>query len=120
MSIDPIPAPESTGLRAKDLRDKPCLIRPGKPGEVTGRDGEPWVFIDCTAILLNGKGIEERADGVRISWARALPQLEAAPGTWIACKPVEDKRAVVLEPLTGAERAVAERVLAELDDDADE
>jgi hypothetical protein len=112
--IDPIPAPESTGLRAKDLRNKPCLIRPGELGELPGRDGQPWRFVTCRVLVLNEYGIEESADGVRISWARALPQLEAASGTWIAAKPVEDQRAVILEPLTGAERECAEATLAEL------
>jgi hypothetical protein len=114
---DPSPAPESSQLRAKNLKNKPLLVRPGEEGEQQGKDGNPWRYIVCEVVALDRSGIVERGDGVRFSWARALPQLIDGRDIWIACRPVEDGNAVILEPLDGAERDVAERVLDELGDD---
>jgi hypothetical protein len=110
------PPPESSGLRAKNIKNLPCLIRPGEyKEEPKGKDDDPWCYWSCEVVIFDGSGIKERADGVRISWARTLNQLKDAAGNWIAVRPVEDGRSVILEPLTGADLAVAERVLDELD-----
>jgi hypothetical protein len=110
------PPPESSGLRAKDLKNLPLLILPGEhKSETSKRDEKPWEFVECRVIVLDRSGIVQQADGVRISWARAIPQLVDAHGEWIAVRPVEDGNAVVLAELEGADLAVAERVLDDLD-----
>lgn len=113
---NPVPAPERP--RAKDLRNKPLLVNPGAYEEVPStRDDTTWRYYDCKVIVLGKDGIESRSDGVRISWSRAIPQLSAVPkGEWLACRPVEGAGGgVVLEPLNGDARVVAEQVLSELD-----
>jgi hypothetical protein len=110
------PPAESSGLRAKALKNLPCLVRPGERKEATGRDGEPWVYHSCDVVVLDSTGIKERGSDVRIAWVRTLNQLEDAVGNWIAVRPVEDGQSVILEPLEGADLAVAERVLDEIDD----
>jgi hypothetical protein len=112
------PPPESSGLRAKDLKNLPCLVLPGEQlqEEKSAKDDKPWEFVECEVIVLDRSGIVQRADGVRISWARAVPQLLDAKGQWLAVRPVEDGNAVVLEELTGADLEVAKRVLDELDE----
>jgi hypothetical protein len=113
---NPSPAPESSQLRAKDLKNLPLLVRPGEYREEEGRDGKPWNFVECEVIVLDRSGIVQRADELRFSWARAIPQLREFTGEWVACRPVEEDQAVVLAPLTGADLDVAQRVLDELDD----
>jgi hypothetical protein len=108
------PPAESSGLRAKDLKNRSLLVRPGEYHEEDGRDGKPWKYFQAEVYVLDRSGIVEHGDGVRISWARTLNQLGDAAGEWIAVRPVEDGNAVILEPLTGDDLAVAERVLDEL------
>jgi hypothetical protein len=112
----PSPPPESSGLRAKDLRNQALLVRAGEyREEKSGRDDKPWCYYECDVILLDRAGKKQSASGVRISWSRTLAQLSEFVGEWMACRPVEDGNAVVLEPLTGPDLEVAERVLGELD-----
>jgi hypothetical protein len=116
----PPPPPESSGLRAKDLKNRPCLVLPGDlKSEKSNRDENDWTFVECRVAVIDRSGIVERGDNVRISWARAVPQLTdfAAeyPGEWMPCRPVEDGNAVILAELEGADLEVAERVLEELD-----
>jgi hypothetical protein len=115
----PPPPPDSASIRAKDLRNKPLAILPGEYREETSRrDDAPWRYVECEVLLLGADGIAQRADGVRISWTRAVRQLRdfAAefPGDWMPCRPVEDGNAVVLEELEGADLEAVERVLDEL------
>jgi hypothetical protein len=110
-----VPPGESSGLRAKQIKNLPCLIRPGERKEATGRDGEPWIFHSCDVIVLDSTGIKERGSDVRIAWVRTLNQLADAVGEWIAVRPVEDGQSVILSPLEGADLEVAERVLDGLD-----
>ncbi len=112
---DPSPPPESSGLRAKDLKNLPILILPGEYKEETGQNGDPWKYVICEVVVLDRSGIVQRADGVRISWARTIQPLMDSQGEWLACRPVEDGNAVILEPLKDGAREVAERVLDELD-----
>jgi hypothetical protein len=110
------PPADADGMRAKDLKNLACLIQPVKKGnDPKGRDGEPWDYWSCDVHVLGPDGIKESGTNVRISWGRSMNQLEDAAGNWIAVRPVEDGRAVILEPLEGADLAVAERVLDELD-----
>src|SRR5829696_2559400 len=111
------PADAKTQVRAKDLKNQPLLVKPGERQVADGADGEPWVYITCDVITLDRQGIVEQLSGVRFSWVRALRQLEAAQGSWLACKPYDTGEGVVLLDLAGPELEVAERVLDELDDE---
>jgi hypothetical protein len=115
-TIDPAaPGEPVHTLRAKDLRNTPILMKPGDRYEEDGSDGRPWIYHECEIITLDRQGIVERADNVRVSWVRTLPQLQAAKDTWIACRPFDTGEGVVLQPLEGESRRVAERVLAAID-----
>jgi hypothetical protein len=101
--------------RAKDLKNIPLLVRPVSLHEENGQDGKPWTYWRCEVAVLDRAGlVGEVHDEVRISWVRTMPQLEAAKGQWLACRPVEGEAGVTLEPLDGAALEVAERVAAEL------
>jgi hypothetical protein len=97
------------------LRNTPILVKPGQRYERDGQDGKPWVYVECEVVTLDRQGIVEHADGVRVSWVRVLPQLEGARDQWVAARPVDTGEGIVLEPLSGAARDVAERVADELD-----
>jgi hypothetical protein len=110
------PAAPVQSLRAKDLKNSPCLMRPIVLREEDGQDGRPWVYWACEVAVLDRAGIVgDIHGGVRISWVRTMPQLEEAKGQWLACRPVETDAGVVLEALEGAALEVAERVAAEFD-----
>src|SRR5829696_5157013 len=112
---DPVaPREPVKNLRAKELKNTPCLIRPGQYYEKQGEDGKPWKYVECEVATLDRQGVVEQAGNVRISWVRALPQLQAAKGTWIACRPYDTGEGIVLQALEGDAREVAERVLDEL------
>jgi hypothetical protein len=107
------PGPEP--LRATELKNRPCILKPTGNGTAEGRDGSDWNFIEADVWLLDRSGVERHETGVRISWKRAMPQLVDRFGQFVACRPKETEGGgVVLAPLDGEARAVAERVVAEL------
>jgi hypothetical protein len=118
----PPPPPENSGTRAKDLKNQVCLVLPGQlKTEKSNRDDNDWVYVECRVAVCDRSGLVSLSDNVRISWARAVPQLTAFaaefPDEWMPCKPIEDGNAVILAELEGADLAVAERVVDELTDD---
>lgn len=107
------PGPEP--LRATELKNRSCILKPTMRGKAEGRDGTEWNYVECDVWLLDGSGIERHETGVRISWKRAMPQLEGLFGQYVACKPKETEGGgVVLVGLEGAFKKVAERVVDEL------
>lgn len=115
--IDPPPAPEGMErLRAQDLKNRVCIIRPQFEDTLEGKDGKPWNFVECDVWVLDRAGIEAEATGVRISWWKAVAQLRGQFGGLVACRPVEQPdNSIELTPLVGDARAVAERVATELE-----
>jgi hypothetical protein len=108
---DPGPEP----LRATELKNRPCIIKPAMRGKAEGRDGSDWHFVEAEVWLLDRSGVERHEAGVRISWKRALPQLEGKFGQYVVCRPKETETGgVVLVGLDGEARVVAERVVDEL------
>jgi hypothetical protein len=105
-------------LRAKDLKNVPLLVKPGALREQNGQDDKPWIYRECEVVVLDRAGIVERSDNVRISWVRAMPQLEAAEGKSLACRPTDTGEGIVLNALEGDALRVAQRVVSELDGDA--
>lgn len=116
---DPVPAPEYTGLRGKDLKNRPVILRPEAYAEDIGQDGKPWKYVTCDVWVLDRAGVEQQATGVRISWTYAVGQLKQQMGQLVACRPVEgESNAVELQPLQGDARIVAEKVAGEIEAEA--
>ena len=107
------PGPEP--LRAKEIKNHSCVLKPTARGEAEGKDGVPWRYAECDVWMLDRSGVERHESGVRISWKRVLPQVEGKFGQYILCKPKElDGGGVVLVGLEGEAREVAKRVVDEL------
>lgn len=115
--IDP-PEPEESSeptLRAKTLKNRPLIVRPVDHKTEAGQDGKPWEFVECDVWVLDRSGVEQFASGVRVSWWKARNQIKGAIGAYIACRPEEmDDNSVVLRPLRGEARKVAEQVIADI------
>ena len=108
--VDPPEPPEGGGLKANDLKNKVCLLRPveigewpAKPeerdesGNVTKKAQGPRPYYECDVWVLDRAGIVEEASGVRISWWRAVEQLKDSLGQFVLAMPVEqDDRSVIL------------------------
>ena len=111
----PEPGDEEPRLKAKNLKNRPLLIRPTDHRTETGQDGKPWEYVECDVWVLDRSGVEEEATGVRFSWWRARNQIKNAMGRFIACRPVEqDDNSVILVPLKDEARKVAGQVMADL------
>jgi hypothetical protein len=114
--VDPPVPPAADGkerMKAKDLKNTPLILRVVKiDTEPKGNKG-PWEYAECEVWTLDRQGVVENATGVRFAWWRALEQLRSQVGQFVACRPVEqDNNSIILAPLEGAAREVAEKVLA--------
>lgn len=116
--IDPPPPPEHGNiLKAKDLIGTPVILQPTGFGEWPAKEDGTGAqrYIACNAWAFDRAGITAEATDVRISWWKAVGQLEPHVGEYVACKPVQgDDRSVTLIALEGDARTVAEKIVAEL------
>lgn len=115
-------------LKAKELINKPCLIRVTGAGEWDAKPAEynddgsvkrkaqgPRPYLECDVAVLGMGGIEEHGQGVRISWQRVLPQLEGKTG-WVAARPKEqDDKSIVLLAFNEDGKAKAAELLPEVE-----
>jgi hypothetical protein len=96
-------------------------LRPTGEGEYPARefDGKMRAaapYIECDVWVFDRQGVTQTGTEVRISWRRAVAQLDGLFGELVACKPVEqDDRSVILVGLTGAAREVASKIVAEIE-----
>jgi len=115
---DPDPPPdagEGSTLRAKDLKNKPLLIRPTAIGTDIGKDGTEYEYVACEVWTLDRMGIEDHSTDVRFTWWRVKPVLREKMGHLIAARPVQqDDNSVILERLTGPAREAAEKAVVEI------
>ena len=121
--VDPGEPGELTSgfLKAKDLINKPLIIRPRAvryDGKGKDADGNPttYTYIDCDVWVLDRAGVVEESTGVRIAWKRVIPQLEDRIDQFVAGTPVVmDDNSRVLQPFSKPEsRELASRVIAEI------
>lgn len=121
--IDPTEPPEpgdGSGMRAKNLKNLPLIIRPKKVDTATGKDGDDYEYIGADVWVLDSSGIVDSGTGVQFSWWRAREQLRNRVGEFVACRPAEqDDNSVILVPLKDKARKVAEQVIAELKRESD-
>lgn len=101
--VDPADPPEaSERLKAGDLKNKVCIFRPTAVDvwpdrEEEGRTKKGGKYIECDVWVLDRAGIVEESTGVRISWWRAVAQLEPHIGEYVLASPREqDDRSVIL------------------------
>jgi hypothetical protein len=118
--IDPPPAPEAgkqQHMKAGDLKNKYCILRPTSTGQWEPRDGkEGNPYVACEVWTLDRAGILEHDTSVWISWWKAIAQLKNYMGQLVACRPVEQEdRSIELTPLTGEARIMAEKVAGEIE-----
>lgn len=121
--IDPPEPPEGGNrLNPKDLKNVPMILRPTRydtiPGTKPNDKGEvkPWTFVECDVWTLDRAGILDQDTDVRFSWWRAVDQLKDQIGLLVACRPVaQEDNSVILAPLTGAARDIAESVLVQIE-----
>lgn len=104
------------GLRAKDLVNRPLLIRPVETGTDIGKeDGREYRFVVCDVAVLGAAGVEEHSSGVRCYWKRAIPQLEARMGQWVGATPkAQEDKSVILVGFADRGREVAARLMPEV------
>jgi hypothetical protein len=119
--VDPGEPGELTGrLKAKDLINKPLIIRPLEvrhDGEGKDDAGNPkaYTYVKCDVWVLDRAGVVEKGEGVRFSWVRVLPQLEDRVGQFVAGTPVvQDDNSRVLQPFTEGGKEIARKVIAEI------
>lgn len=112
--------PGDLSLRAKDLLNKPCLIRPnvvlhnGK-GKDDGGNDTTYTFVSCDVWVLDRAGIVESGTGVQVSWKRAMPQLTDRIGKFVAATPRrQDDNSVILEAFTEGGKEVARAAIKEI------
>lgn len=118
--IDPPspPEPGEASLRAKDLKNKVCLIRPQEIGEWPAtEDKKAQPFVACDVWVLDRAGIVEEGTNVRVGWWRAVEQLRPHLGQIMLGMPVEqDDRSVILVGTSKPEwRELADRLIAEIE-----
>lgn len=129
---DPIEPPEGgQSMKATDLQNKVCLFRPTGTGEWPAKPDEyddagnvvkkargPQTYIECDVWVLDRQGILEHGTGVRVSWWKAVAQLQSVDlGDFVLAMPrkEEDSNAVVLVKTSKQEwRDVGERVVKEI------
>lgn len=119
--VDPGEPGELSGrLKAKDLLNKPLIIRPRElrhDGKGTDDDGNPkaYDYVDCDVWVLDRAGIVEHDTGVRFSWVRVMPQLTDRIGQFVAGTPVvEPDNSRVLKPFTENGKEIARKVMSEI------
>lgn len=127
---DPIDPPEGgQSMKATDLQNKVCLFRPTARGEWPAReehveDGKtikasgPRPYIECDVWVLDRQGILEEGTGVRVSWWKAVKQLEDVElGEFVLAMPrkEDDSNAIVLVKTSKEEwREVGARMVKEI------
>ncbi len=118
----PAPPPEATegsSMRAKDLKNKPCIFHPTKEGEWPAReDMNGGAYVACDVWVLDRQGVVEHGTNVKVSWWRCLDDLRAHMGGYLGGKPEQqDDNSVILAPLSDAAQKVGEQVVADLESD---
>jgi hypothetical protein len=128
---DPVEPPEGgLSMKATDLQNKVCLFRPMARGEWpakeahTTEDGTtmkaqgPRPYVECDVWVLDRAGIIEEGTGVRVSWWKAVAQLEAVEfGDFVLAMPrkEDDSNAIVLIKTSKEEwREIGARVVKEI------
>jgi len=115
-------------MRAGDLLNKPCLIRPVSLGEWPAKKAEldeegnvlkraqgPSPYYECDVWVLDRAGVVEHGTGVRISWVRVIPQLEDRMGLFVAATPRKlDDNSIVLQPFTDSGKDIARTAIKEI------
>lgn len=110
----------SQHLKAKDLLNKPLIIRPRElrhDGKGTDNDGNPesYTYVSCDVWVLDRAGVVESDKNVQFSWKRVVPQLTDRLGQFVAGTPiVEDNNSRVLQPFTDKGKEIARKVIAEI------
>lgn len=122
---DPVPPPEpgegGSTLRAKALKNRALILQPvsfHQDGKGKDRAGNPttYEYVKCNVWVLDRAGVETSDSGLQISWWRAREQLRQQMGELVACRPIEEQdNSVVLAPLQGVPREMAEKVVAEIE-----
>ncbi len=122
--VDPGEPGELHGLmKAKDLLNKPCLIRPNKIAQAMGKDNDgnpqPYDYFPCDVWVLDRQGVVEQGTGVRISWVRVMPQLADRIGQFVAATPRrQDDNSVVLQAFSEAGKEIARVAIKEIQETA--
>jgi hypothetical protein len=128
---DPVEPPEGgQSIKAADLQNKVCLFRPTAHGEWPAKaahvdeNGKEWKaqgpspYIECDVWVLDRAGILEEGTGVRVSWWKAVKQLEAVElGDFVLAMPrkEDDSNAIVLIKTSKDEwREIGARVVKEI------
>ena len=128
---DPPEPPEGgSSMRATELVNKICLFRPDSLGEWPAKEAElddegnvkkkargPQTYVECSVWVLDRAGIVEEGENVRVSWWKAVEQLKDQLGYYVGGKPTQEpgSNAIYLVALEGDARAVAERIVKELE-----
>lgn len=129
--VDPVDPPDPEDrMGAADLKNKVCLFRPTSWGEWPAKaesiaeDGKvmkaqgPRPYCECDVWVLDRAGIVESGTGIRVSWWRAVKQLEPVElGSFILAMPVEQQdRSVILVKTSKQEwRDIAATAVKEID-----
>jgi len=118
--VDPgEPGELSSSLRAKDLINKPCLIRPNGVESAMGKDDagndKPYEFVSCDVWVLDRAGIVETGTNVQFSWKRAMPQLTDRLGQFVAATPRRNEdNSITLQPFSEEGKHVARLAIKEI------
>lgn len=132
---DPVDPPEPEDrLGAADLKNKVCLFRPTvwgewpPKGEELNEDGSvkqkaqgPRPYCECDVWVLDRAGIVESGTGIRVSWWRAVKQLEPVElGSFILAMPVEqpDRSVILMKTSKQDWRDIAALAVKEIDEGA--
>lgn len=128
--VDPGEPGELKGnLKATDLLNLPCLFRvtgegewPAKPAEfhddgtLKNRAQGPRPYLECDVVVLGAGGIEDHASGVRVAWARVVPdQISMAHlGRWMPARPKkQDDNSIILMGFDARGKEAAAALLSE-------
>ena len=118
--VDPgTPGDLSSGMRAKDLVNKPLLIRPNAVETFDGKDneGNPKAYqaVVCDVWVLDRAGIIEQGTNVQFSWVRVMPQLTDRLGKFVAATPRrQEDNSIVLQAFSDDGREIARKAIAEI------
>ncbi len=121
---DPPDAPEPgslSGVKPRELVNQPIILLPVKIRVAHDKKkDEDFEVVDCHFWRLDRSGIVDDGE-TGISWWRAREQLRDQIGRYIACRPTaQDDNSIILAPLSGAARDVAEKTVAGLSLPVDE